>query len=60
LRTDFSGSAENINFNIEGDNVPILRASLGDGEGGWQDRDVNLAERIGNEGGNFVFSEQCS
>ncbi|KAK4184014.1 cyanovirin-n family protein [Podospora australis] len=52
---DFAGSAENISFDIEGDGVPILRAELRDMEGNLQARDLNLAERIGNNGGSFHF-----
>jgi hypothetical protein len=53
----FSGSAQNIEFNIEGNgSVPVLRASLFDGEGNTQERDINLGERIGNNDGNFSYS----
>ncbi|KAK3367414.1 cyanovirin-N family protein [Lasiosphaeria ovina] len=52
----FAESAENINFSLEGDDgVPILRASLRDLEDNLNDRDLNLAERIRNEGGSLVF-----
>ena len=55
---DFSGSAEEISFSLEGvDSVPILRANLADVEGNFEHRDINLAERIGNDNGNFVFLE---
>ncbi|KAK3988780.1 CVNH domain-containing protein [Cladorrhinum sp. PSN332] len=51
---NFSDSAEGISFSLEGDdNVPILRAGLKDVEGNVQWRDINLAERLGNAGGNF-------
>ncbi|KAK0704316.1 Cyanovirin-N [Lasiosphaeris hirsuta] len=53
---DFSGSAQNVNFSVEGgDSVPILRAQLRDAAGEWHDRDINLAERIGNNDGAFEF-----
>lgn len=53
---DFAGSAENITFNLEGgDGVPILRAELRDTEGNLGHRDINLAERIGNNDGQFYF-----
>lgn len=53
---DFSGSAEDIELSIEGDdNVPILRAKLNPVDGDPVDADINLAERIGNDGGNLVF-----
>jgi hypothetical protein len=53
---DFSGSAEGISFSLEGDeSVPILRANLADAEGNYEHRDINLAERIGNDNGSFVF-----
>lgn len=53
---DFSQSAENISFAIEGgDSVPVLRASLRTIDGELVDRDINLAERIGNDNGSFVF-----
>ncbi|KAH6871768.1 Cyanovirin-N [Thelonectria olida] len=53
---NFSHSASNISFGFEGDdNVPVLRASLGTMEGGSNDRDLNLSERIGNDNGNMIF-----
>ncbi|EGS22562.1 uncharacterized protein CTHT_0021100 [Thermochaetoides thermophila DSM 1495] len=53
---NFSQSAENISFAIEGgDSVPVLRASLKTIDGELVDRDINLAERIGNNNGSFVF-----
>ncbi|KAH7074486.1 Cyanovirin-N [Paraphoma chrysanthemicola] len=52
----FSGSAENIYFSIEADGeVAVLRATLFDGDGNGQERDLNLGERIGNNDGNFQF-----
>lgn len=53
---NFAGSAENIHFSVEGnDNVPILRAQLRNIEGDLRDADINLSERIGNNGGSFNF-----
>ncbi|XWX00381.1 hypothetical protein V2A60_008401 [Cordyceps javanica] len=53
---DFSGSAENITFSVEGDaQVPILRARLRGGDDS-SDADVNLAERIGNDNGSLSFA----
>ncbi|KAK4442595.1 cyanovirin-n family protein [Podospora aff. communis PSN243] len=55
---DFSGSAEEISFSLEGDDsVPVLRANLRDVEGNLEHRDINLSERIGNDNGSFVFVE---
>ncbi|KAM7200701.1 Cyanovirin-N [Naviculisporaceae sp. PSN 640] len=55
---DFSHSAEDISFSIEGDeNVPILRARLTDVEGNSEWRDINLSERITNQNGQFAFEE---
>jgi len=54
--SDFSHSAQNITFSIEGDdNCPILRAELANVEGEYQHRDINLSERIGNSDGQLVF-----
>ncbi|CAI6030301.1 unnamed protein product [Clonostachys chloroleuca] len=53
---NFSGSAEDIRFELEGDGQPILRARLGDVEGNLHDRDINLSERIGNDNGNLRFA----
>ncbi|KAL0933835.1 cyanovirin-n family protein [Colletotrichum truncatum] len=52
----FADSAEDIHFSLEGDNVPILRARLFNVDGEAVDADVNLAERIGNDNGNFSFA----
>jgi hypothetical protein len=53
----FANSAENVHFSIEGDGtVPVLRATLFDGDGNGNERDLNLSERIGNNDGNFSFS----
>ena len=59
---NFSGSAEDVEFTIEGDgSVPVLRATLTDQEGNGQRRDVNLSERISNNDGNFNYSKYiCS
>lgn len=53
----FSGGADNVWLSIEGDNQPILRATLRDGEGNGQDRDINLGERLGNNNGEFAYSQ---
>ncbi|KAL6400148.1 hypothetical protein AUP68_15841 [Ilyonectria robusta] len=53
---NYSHSAEDISFELEGDdNVPVLRASLGNMEGENVSRDLNLAECIGNDNGVLVF-----
>lgn len=51
---DFAESAEDISLEIE-DDQPILRAKLNPPEGDPIDADINLAERISNQDGNFVF-----
>ncbi|TLD30522.1 hypothetical protein PspLS_02440 [Pyricularia sp. CBS 133598] len=51
--SNFSESAEDISFNMEGDFQPILRARLRDSNGDVHDADINLAERIGNNDGSF-------
>ncbi|KAJ6779295.1 hypothetical protein PWT90_07910 [Aphanocladium album] len=54
--TDFSDSAENIYFSVEGDaQVPILRARLRGPDDQTFDADINLGERIGNDNGNLNF-----
>ena len=35
----------------------VLRASLDDNQGGRQNRDINLSERIGNNDGRLEFSK---
>ncbi|KAL3451525.1 Cyanovirin-N [Aspergillus insuetus] len=53
---NFSHTAEGTFFDIEGGaSVPILRAGLKNEEGDWNEADVNLSERIGNDNGSFVF-----
>ncbi|KAL2196677.1 CVNH domain-containing protein [Corynascus similis CBS 632.67] len=55
---NFSDSAEEVTFSLEGDDsVPVLRATLLDVEGNRVMADINLAERISNENGEFVFSK---
>ncbi|KAE8381077.1 CVNH domain-containing protein [Aspergillus bertholletiae] len=55
---NFSETARGVHFAIEGGGqVPVLRAELRDEEGNWESRDVNLAERIINENGHFVFQQ---
>ncbi|KAM3438579.1 hypothetical protein MY4824_003118 [Beauveria thailandica] len=52
---EFSQSAENISFTLEGDaQVPVLRARLR-GSDETYDADVNLAERIANNNGSLSF-----
>ncbi|KFA80691.1 hypothetical protein S40288_01754 [Stachybotrys chartarum IBT 40288] len=52
----FADSAEEITFEIEGDaGVPILRAKLYNVDGELVDGDINLAERIQNNNGEFSF-----
>lgn len=53
---NFSESAEDVTFSIEGDGqVPVLRALLYNSAGETFPRDVNLAERIENHDGAFVY-----
>ncbi|OGM46109.1 cyanovirin-N [Aspergillus bombycis] len=53
---NFSGSAENVRFEIEGDGeVPVLRADLFNESGEAVGSDVNLSERVINENGHFAF-----
>ncbi|KAI9644019.1 hypothetical protein NHQ30_007371 [Ciborinia camelliae] len=53
---DFSLTAENVTFHIEGGaSVPVLRTWLRSIDGEEFSRDVNLAERIGNDNGRFVY-----
>lgn len=59
MRLDFSESAEDIRFNMEGDGAPILRARLQTVDGGWEDRDINLTERIMNRDGQLCFGRFC-
>jgi hypothetical protein len=54
---NFSHTAQGAHFAIEGDgSVPVLRAELFDAEGNAHSRDVNLAERVSNNNGQFNFS----
>ncbi|OAQ57667.2 transposase-like protein [Pochonia chlamydosporia 170] len=58
---DFASSVKNITFSMEGDSqVPILRVVLRTIDGDELPSDVNLAERIGNENGVFVYVEAAS
>ncbi|EYE93683.1 CVNH domain-containing protein [Aspergillus ruber CBS 135680] len=53
---NFSESAENVEFSIEGDGeVPVLRALLGTGDDEPAEADINLSEHIVNENGQFVY-----
>lgn len=55
---NFSHSAEEITFSIEGDDaVPVLRANLATSEGNTSSADINLGERIQNIDGAFVFGK---
>jgi hypothetical protein len=56
---NFSDSAEEISFAMEGDGVPILRAGLRNMDGELVYRDINLSERIGNNDGNFQFGKSA-
>ncbi|KAL5114123.1 hypothetical protein ACEQ8H_008007 [Pleosporales sp. CAS-2024a] len=54
---NFSGSAENVHFSIEGDGqVPVLRATLFNADGNGEPRDLNLSERISNNNGDFNYN----
>ncbi|GKZ18573.1 hypothetical protein AbraIFM66951_003454 [Aspergillus brasiliensis] len=56
---DFSGSAEDIRFAIEGDdNVPVLRARLLNSDGEAFDADINLAEHVTNRDGVLEYQEE--
>ncbi|KAL1301912.1 hypothetical protein AAFC00_006090 [Neodothiora populina] len=53
----FSQTAQNAHFAIEGGGqVPVLRAELFNEAGEPISRDVNLAERIENHDGQFVYT----
>ena len=54
---NFSHSAEGISFQLEGGGEPILRAELRDTDGELVAADINLAERIDNQDGHFVFGK---
>ena len=56
--TAFSKTAENVHFAIEGGaSVPVLRARLRKLDGSYVDSAVNLAERIKNVDGRFVYGK---
>lgn len=57
LPSDFSESAEDIRFHLEGDAEPILRARLQNFDGEYQDADINLTERIMNRDGQLCFGK---
>lgn len=57
LHIDFSETAEDVRFHIEGDGEPILRARLRTHDGEWEDRDINLTERIMNRDGQLCFGK---
>ncbi|KAK0672151.1 Cyanovirin-N [Cercophora samala] len=51
---DFNASAQGVTFDLEGDEgVPVLRAGLTNMNGDVNWHDVNLAERITNNNGQF-------
>ena len=54
---EFTEDARDIRFNAhEGSSrVPVLRAELRDDLGRYEERDVNMAERIDNHDGNLEF-----
>lgn len=55
---NFADSAQDVHFSIEGGGeVPILRATLSDGNDEPCQRDLNLSERICNNDGQFIFSK---
>ena len=57
----FSDSAGEISFSLEGDEaVPVLRAFLSNVDGELVPADVNLAERIHNNNGEFYFGKFAS
>lgn len=57
LVSDYWETSRHNNFTLEGDDsVPILRAELSNLDGEYVPSDVNLAERIGNDDGAFVFN----
>lgn len=52
----FSESAGEVSLEIEGDDqIPVLRAELNNMDGEAVPCDLNLAERISNQNGEFVF-----
>lgn len=55
--SDFSETAEDVRFSIEGDGEPILRARLQNLDGDFDDRDINLTERIMNRDGQLCFGK---
>ncbi|OJJ86772.1 CVNH domain-containing protein [Aspergillus glaucus CBS 516.65] len=53
---NFSETAQGVHFAIEGDaDVPVLRGNLLGVDGNWDSRDLNLAERVVNNNGQFEF-----
>lgn len=53
----FANSAEDIYLSIEGTGpVAVLRARLRKEDGEWENRDLNLSERLGNNDGGFHVS----
>lgn len=55
---DFSHSAQNVTFHIEGEaGVPVLRAELD--EDNTRSPNINLSEHIENVGGKFQYKAEC-
>lgn len=55
---NFHDSAADVELHTEGEDdeqIPVLRARLGNIEGEEIDADINLAERIGNDNGTLIF-----
>jgi len=53
---NFSESAEDVHFSIEGDDeVPVLRATLQTEDGDSVEADINLSEHVVNDNGQFVY-----
>ncbi|KAK6209077.1 Ubiquitin-conjugating enzyme E2 4 [Pestalotiopsis sp. IQ-011] len=53
----FANSAEDIYLSVEGTGpVAVLRARLRKEDGEWENRDLNLSERLGNNDGGFHWT----
>ncbi|KAI5294983.1 hypothetical protein KEM55_006373 [Ascosphaera atra] len=54
--SDFSKSAKDISLQQAGDGTPpVLRAWVGDGQGGHNYVELNLGEKIANKDGHFHY-----
>jgi len=52
---NFTQSASNVRFEFEGgSSVPVLRAKLRNAQGGEQESNLNLGERLTNVNGDLV------